>query len=230
MTEVTRARFLRDLTTAFLSGEWTAAGLFDSAKRVIKRRARWLSELAARVVAAFPQRPSFSRLYVFLVLDAKLARICHRIDWRKYPESLQAKRRSVIRPPTMDEPPSAMGAIAIPGLPTEAALAECLGVSAGKLRWYADITGRNRKHPPGPLRTYRHRWVPKRGGRARVLEIPTGGLKRLQRKILDDILNHIPPHPAAHGFRPGHSVVTNATPHCGKRIVLRFDLTDFFPS
>ena len=38
-----------------------------------------------------------------------------------------------------------------------------------QVRWYADLSGRNRKHPDGPLRTYRHRWVPKRGGKSRLL-------------------------------------------------------------
>jgi retron-type reverse transcriptase len=55
-------------------------------------------------------------------------------------------------------------------------------------------------------------------------------LKRLQRKILEGILNHVPPHTAAHGFRPGHSAITNAAPHCGNAIVIKFDLVDFFPS
>lgn len=64
----------------------------------------------------------------------------------------------------------------------------------------------------------------------RLLEIPKPRLKRAQRKVLDEVLACVPPHPAAHAFRPGHSVLTNATPHTGKRVVLRFDLSDFFAS
>jgi hypothetical protein len=47
---------------------------------------------------------------------------------------------------------------------------------------------------------------------------------------LAEILHQIPVHPAAHGFCPGRSIVTNASMHCAKQIVLRFDLADFFPS
>jgi hypothetical protein len=48
--------------------------------------------------------------------------------------------------------------------------------------------------------------------------------------LLDQLLNLIPLHPAVHGFRSGHSVVTNAVEHCGRAVVIRFDLSDFFPS
>jgi hypothetical protein len=64
----------------------------------------------------------------------------------------------------------------------------------------------------------------------RLLEIPKPRLKRAQRKVLDEILSRVPPHPAAHAFRAGRSVLTNAAPHCGRRVVLRFDLSDFFAS
>jgi hypothetical protein len=64
----------------------------------------------------------------------------------------------------------------------------------------------------------------------RLLEIPKSRLKRAQRKVLDEILSRVPPHDAAHAFRAGRSVLTNAVPHCGRRVVLRFDLSDFFAS
>ncbi len=70
----------------------------------------------------------------------------------------------------------------------------------------------------------------KRGGRARLIEMPKARLKAIQRRLLRDILDRIPPHEAAHGFRRGRSVLTYASPHTRQRIVLRFDLRDFFPS
>ncbi len=51
-----------------------------------------------------------------------------------------------------------------------------------------------------------------------------------QRQILHRILDHVPSHPAAHGFVAGRSTVTNAAPHCGAAVLLKFDLTDFFPA
>jgi hypothetical protein len=40
----------------------------------------------------------------------------------------------------------------------------------------------------------------------------------------------VPPHPAAHGFVNGRSTVSNATPHVGAELVVKFDLKDFFPT
>jgi len=225
-----RMRFLRNLAAAFGTGEWAAAPLRAAAVRATGGRFRWIAPLVGRLLTAFPHRPSFAPTLAFLEQDAGLIRACDRMTRRGYDGERFPVRTVFVPPAEMSRPPAALGPLAIPALATEAALAAWLGVSAGRLRWYADPAGRNRKHPAGPLRTYRHRWVPKPGGRRRLLEIPTPGLKRLQRKILAEILDHVPPHPAAHGFRPGRSVVTNAAPHAGKRVVLRFDLTDFFPS
>jgi hypothetical protein len=44
------------------------------------------------------------------------------------------------------------------------------------------------------------------------------------------MLEAIPPHDAAHGFRRGHSALTHARRHTGQEVVLRFDLEDFFAS
>ncbi len=52
----------------------------------------------------------------------------------------------------------------------------------------------------------------------------------MQRQILDKLLALVPTHPAAHGFVPGRSTVTNAAHHTGARLVLKFDLKDFFPT
>jgi retron-type reverse transcriptase len=220
MSTSARTRFLRNLAAAFLSGTWTARAMSAAARKATGQRLRWVPALVRRLRTVFPEPPPFERLLSFIHQDAGVGRV---------QVSSYSIRQAFAPPAVMAEPPAAMGPLTIPGLPTEAALAEWLGVSAGRLRWYADVAGRNRKHPAGPLRTYCYRWVPKPGGRSRLLEIPTGGLKQLQRKVLAGILNAIPPHPAAHGFRPGRSIVTNAAPHCGKQVVLRLDLTDFFP-
>jgi retron-type reverse transcriptase len=229
MTTDPRARFLRNLAAAFATSEWTAAGLRAAAVRATGERFRWTAPLIGRLLAGFPQRLPFERVVAFLEQDTGLARACAGMARRGYAGERFPVLTVFVPPAAMGQPPAALGPLSIPALATEAALARWLGVSVGKLQWYADPAGRNRKHPAGALRTYRHRWVAKPGGR-RLLEIPSAGLKRLQRKILAEILDHIPPHPAAHGFRRGRSVVTNAAPHAGKRIVLRFDLADFFPS
>ena len=62
-----------------------------------------------------------------------------------------------------------------------------------------------------------------------MIESPKPRLKELQRRILADILDKIPPHPAAHGFVKGRSIRTFVAPHVGQCVVLRMDLRDFFP-
>src|SRR5262249_20261640 len=60
--------------------------------------------------------------------------------------------------------------------------------------------------------------------------MPKARLKMLQRRILHEILDAIPPHAAAHAYRRGRSLATYVRPHAGQEIVLRLDLRDFFPS
>ena len=55
-------------------------------------------------------------------------------------------------------------------------------------------------------------------------------LKEVQRSILREILDRIPPHDAAHGFVRGRSARTHARLHAGRHTVVRMDLEDFFTS
>jgi hypothetical protein len=118
----------------------------------------------------------------------------------------------------------------VPALATPGALAAWLGLEPGELDWFADCQGREARTPPGPLRHYTYRWLARRSGGVRLLEVPKARLKALQRRLLHDLLDHIPPHDCAHGYRRGRSVISYAAPHAGRAVVLRFDLRDFFPS
>jgi RNA-directed DNA polymerase len=217
-----KPRFLFALVGALAVGEWTATGLRASLARAAADRRVRVPGLFARVLSRFPTSPGYGPLLAFLATDTGLTRALDRLA--DQPPSPPAHR------PAMGEPPPRLGTLAIPRLPTATALAEWLGVGPRRLLWYADISGRNRKHPPGPRRTYRHRWLAKPGGRSRLLEIPNARLKKIQRKILAEILDPVPAHPAAHGFRPGRSAITNAQQHCAREVVIKFDLVDFFPS
>jgi retron-type reverse transcriptase len=79
-------------------------------------------------------------------------------------------------------------------------------------------------------RLYRHLQIPKRSGGERLLYSPRQPLRGIQRWIQREILSRYHPHDAAHGFVRGRSIRTNAEPHVGKRVVLRLDFADFFPS
>ncbi|TNE47511.1 MAG: RNA-directed DNA polymerase [Deltaproteobacteria bacterium] len=65
----------------------------------------------------------------------------------------------------------------------------------------------------------------------RVILDPYGGLKEVQRRILDRLLYPIPVSNAAHGAVPGRSVVTNARQHLpDAQEILSIDLRHAFPS
>ncbi len=70
----------------------------------------------------------------------------------------------------------------------------------------------------------------KKTGGLRHISAPMPRLKRIQHWILTNILQQIPLHRSAHGFRPGRSIVTNAQPHVGSEVVMNLDLKDFFPT
>jgi retron-type reverse transcriptase len=72
--------------------------------------------------------------------------------------------------------------------------------------------------------------IPKRTGGERLIMAPKRRLKALQRKLNALLCAKLPASENAHGFRPGHSVRTNAQPHVGRGVVLKLDIRDFFPS
>src|SRR5690606_23804452 len=94
----------------------------------------------------------------------------------------------------------------VPPLRSIGELAGWLNLRPNELDWFADCRMLEGKLPPGPLRHYHYQWRRKRHGGARLIEIPKQHLKMLQRRLLNDILNHIPAHPSAHGFRAGRSI------------------------
>jgi hypothetical protein len=77
---------------------------------------------------------------------------------------------------------------------------------------------------------YREFSIPKRDGTMRRLAAPGPELKRVQRLILRRVLGRLRVHQAVVGFERGLSFVDHARAHCGRAIVVRIDLKDFFPS
>ncbi len=77
---------------------------------------------------------------------------------------------------------------------------------------------------------YRRKVIRKRDGQLRMIEEPRPLMKRVQKTIARHLLPAVPLHSATHGFVPGKSIFTAASPHCGKRLVLSMDLENFFGS
>jgi hypothetical protein len=205
--------FCWHLADAFLKGVWDLPALIDQGTACLGERPPWLAEVVRRILAAFPEevgRPDVEALARFIQRD------------RAFRDATEQVFRAAPAMTALHWP--------VPSLPSPATLAEWLGLPLGELDWFADCQGREADLPAGPLRHYTYRWVPKRGGRARLIEMPKARLKAVQRRLLHELIGCIPPHEAAHAYRHGRSVLTYAAPHAGRAIVLRFDLRDFFPS
>ncbi len=72
--------------------------------------------------------------------------------------------------------------------------------------------------------------IPKKSGGMRTISAPKQKLKRLQYWVTENILNRLPVCDQVHGFAKERSILTNASPHLEKDIVVNLDLKDFFPS
>ncbi len=72
--------------------------------------------------------------------------------------------------------------------------------------------------------------LPKKSGGARTICTPKGELKRVQRAILEELLQQFEMPEFVHGCVKGRSIVTNAKPHVDKPLVLKIDIKDFFGS
>ncbi|HEX6987275.1 MAG TPA: reverse transcriptase family protein, partial [Planctomycetaceae bacterium] len=120
--------------------------------------------------------------------------------------------------------------LGLPVLATPDDVASLVGLPVGKVAW---LTGRfyAGKRPPSVRQAhYVFHWRAKRTGGARLIESPKPLLREAQNRILREILDRVPPHPSAHGFTRDRSILTNARPHCGHAIVVKWDLTDFYAS
>jgi RNA-directed DNA polymerase len=199
----------RCLADAFLAGTWTRGDLVERGRAAVGRT-RWLRGVVSAVLDAYPEAPLTRR-------DA-LARV------------IAEDRRFRPRPLNWPLEPTAMiPRFGVPEVATVGELAAFLAVDVSRLDWLADRRNLLRDADER-LRHYRCAWVPKRTAGWRLLQAPKPALKAAQRRVLDGILGTVPPHDAAHGFRVGRSPLTAMAPHVGRRVVVRVDLEEFFPS
>ncbi len=112
----------------------------------------------------------------------------------------------------------------LPNFEHAAALAAAMEIDLGQLRFLAY----NRK--VSKVSHYKRFYMAKKTGGKRLISAPMPHLKSAQYWILENILNKVSLHEGAHGFRQGHSIVTNAQQHVGQDVVINFDFKDFFPT
>jgi RNA-directed DNA polymerase len=213
------------MARALLSGEQEKDAVAARLVHVLGRNWRWIRPLAGRYIEAFAGRvrPRRREVVRFLRGDPGLVEACekHRhqiriLHWMTGSQSMQ--------------PVAAAENWPIPRIETVGALAEWLKMTPSELQWFADLKGLGYKRPQARLEHYHYHVVAKAAGSIRLIESPKPHLKGLQRRVLSGILDRIPSHPAVHGFVRGRSIRTFAAPHVGRRVVLRMDLENFFPS
>jgi RNA-directed DNA polymerase len=137
-------------------------------------------------------------------------------------------RRYILRGPNGPQaPPLGLHACQFPDWPHTAALGRWLGVSGAGL-WRLTRPAEWQRGTRLGEQHYRYLLIPKRSGGWRLLEVPHPYLMPLQRRILDDLLDRVPPHEASFAYTRERSVVEHARKHAGQAVVLKFDLRDFF--
>jgi RNA-directed DNA polymerase len=205
--------FVHNLARALLDGAWTRRAMRARARQACLFDLRSLAMLVREVSAHFSDRsPDFEKLLPFLQ---------NLVGFHKIVPGI---KRYFLLPAEMTP------RWPVPVLSTPGQIAAWLDVPIGRLDWLADLKGLTLKQTEPKLRHYVNVWIPRRRGKPRLLEVPKAQLKAIQRRILHEILDRIPPHEAAHGFRAKRSIVSYVQPHVGRRIVLHFDLRDFFTS
>lgn len=209
------------ISAALLAGEWTSDSLLARLHQLIRKHRTWTRGFLKRLLRHAPEPLDSEKLTAFVAADAGF-----RKAQQKHP--LRAYWLEPVREKMSPQPVAATWNV--PALCNEADICAWLGLAPEKLSWLADIHGHEHHQDCEALRNYYYRWIPKRHAGCRLLEAPKALLKCIQRKILTEILNRIPAHQAACGFKRGSSVLDHVEPHCNQDVVLRLDLQDFFLS
>lgn len=218
----------RGLAAAFLDGPWEPHAMVRRVRRAFRPAPPRLQVLAEAVVREQPRAPRDA--------PRELARLIATL--RTTPAGTSAgalSARGRTPPPRHVRPALPVAAMGptrfpVPLLATTPDLAAFLGLDDATLAWLADARSLERRAREERLRNYRYVAVPRPRGPVRVIEAPKPRLKAAQRTVLRDLLAWIPVHDAAHGFVAGRSAVSHAAAHTGRRVVVRFDLEDFFAS
>jgi hypothetical protein len=228
--------FARALAAALLDGDWERGPMLARMRDALGTNRPWMHVLVRAVRSRYVTPPADA-------LGALAAWLSHHHafwdavrerrgvaalgpDWPRLPQLIGTQVVHYATPsPEMAESPWR-----VPPLATTRELATWIGIALDDLEVLADRRGISRSSRDPRARHYRYAWIPKPTGGTRLVEAPKPRLRIAQRRILDGILAHIPPHDSAHGFRAGRSVITFAQRHVGHDVVLRVDLQAFFTS
>jgi RNA-directed DNA polymerase len=208
----------RVLAAALLDGDWEHKPMRARLRDAMGIERPWMHTLVRAARARYATAPA-----------ASLRDLARWLSTHDAFSTAVAERRSVVRYAT-PAPEMAESPWRVPPLATTRELATWIGVDLEALEVLADRRGISRSSMDPRARHYRYAWIAKPAGGHRLVEAPKWRLRTVQRRVLDGILAHVPPHDAAHGFRAGRSVITFAQQHIGRDVVVRVDLQAFFSS
>jgi RNA-directed DNA polymerase len=216
---------MRLLALSILDGGWDKSSLTDRLERALGGGPPAPERLASRLLFHFDagQPPARRRLIEFLKREETLRKRFAKLGGREAPAIL-------LDPPVMGRLPDNMLTLPLAQLSTVKDLLLWLGLRDHELGWFADSERRQCRVSESRLHHYRYQWIDKRSGAPRLIEVPKTRLMAIQRRILGEILNRVPPHASAHGFTRGRSCRSFVALHVGKPVVMRIDLKDFFHS
>lgn len=216
------------IARAFAMGPLDVTSLGERGARAANEPARRIVPLALIVAAAFEgkTRPRAREIVALLWADRPwLAR--NTLHSPRTRQRSQSEWLSAV--PTMC-PVDSASAWSPPSITTLSALASWLQLTVDELLWFSNCADLGQHDVAAPRHHYHYLLRPKPHGGVRVLEAPQARLKELQRRVLSEILERVPPYySAAHAFVKGRSVRSFAAEHVGANVLLRIDLADFFP-
>src|SRR5690606_35954388 len=126
----------------------------------------WVGPLVDRLLAACGTgcRPRAARVSEFLINDRQFLRSCECEDI-----ALSGRRPEPVMWPAIGVP----SGWSVPTLVSRRDVASWAGLEPFELDGLADLDGRARRAPPGPIRHYDYRWIVKRDGSSRrLIEVP----------------------------------------------------------
>ena len=212
---LTKRSIAENLAIAISLNGWSTHEIAAAGQSVFRKPQPWINELAIDLRRQFEHAPKMAQLQTAIQSNERFFQAAALVKTKKahLSSAFEYKNTKWID-------------WHLPQIRDREELASHLGISNRTLHWLTSL----HLGPDERPRHYVCNWIAKRSGADRLIESPKQQLKTVQRLILQDFLNRIPLHNAAHGFRRRHSPISFTAGHVGKAWCLRMDLRDFFSS
>ena len=215
-----------NIATALLAGIWTRKTMLRRLRTALGGRAyasqrRLVSRIEAAATGSYP--PSHPELVQAIETAPALGPAAASLLRSEAPLHMD------LRSPRF-APTSVFRDLDVPRLTTPGDIAHWLQLPIEQLDWFTDERRLHRQTAIPDLQHYTYAFRKRACGPPRLIEAPKPSLKTMQRHILEEILDAVPAHTAAHGFVAGRSCRGGAAVHVGAAVVACFDIADFFPT